>query len=57
MTRYTVIVEGAETGFSRDFDGEPQINFTFENQGAVYRVVTRAHDEYTDTPTLHAVIV
>lgn len=54
MTQYHVIVAGQDTGFSHDFDGEPQINLTFERDGQVYKVVTRAHDEDGDTPTLHA---
>jgi hypothetical protein len=53
MTSYRVIVEGSEP-FSYDFDGEPQINLTFEHAGTVYKVVTRAHDEHADTPTIHA---
>jgi hypothetical protein len=55
-TSYHVIVEG-QAPFTHDFDGEPQINLTFEREGAVYKVVTRAHDEDADTPTLHAEIV
>lgn len=54
MTSYHVIAEGQE-GFTYAFDGEPQINLTFEHEGTVYKVVTRAHDEDTQTPTLHAV--
>jgi hypothetical protein len=54
MTRYHVVVEG-ENGFTADFDGEPQINLTFDHDGQVYRVVTRAHDEQAETATLHAV--
>lgn len=57
MTNYRVIVEGSEETFSHEFDGEPQINLTFENEGIVYRVTTRAHDEEADTPTLHAKIM
>ena len=57
MTSYHVIVEGRETRFTQAFDGEPQINLTFENNGIVYRVTTRAHDEDAETPTLHAIIV
>lgn len=57
MTSYRVIVEGENAGFAHDFDGEPQINLTFEQNGTVYRVTTRAHDEETDTPTLHAQVV
>jgi len=57
MTSYHVIVEGQKSGFTHEFDGEPQINLTFKNEGTVYRVTTRAHDEGADTPTLHAAIV
>jgi hypothetical protein len=57
MTNYRVIVEGNGPGFTHEFDGEPQINLTFENNGTVYRVTTRAHDEDADTPTLHAEVV
>jgi len=57
MTQYRVIVEGQDAGFTHEFDGEPQINLTFEQNGTVYRVTTRAHDEDADTPTLHATIV
>lgn len=57
MTSYRVIVEDGETGFLHEFDGEPQINLTFENAGTVYRVTTRAHDEETESPTLHAKVV
>lgn len=57
MTSYHVIVEGSDTGFTYDFDGEPQINLTFENKGQVYKVVTRAHDESSETPTLHAQLI
>lgn len=53
MTSYRVIAaDGRE--FQHTFDGEPQINLTFESDGHVYKVVTRAHDEPGDTPTLHA---
>lgn len=55
MTSYRVIVEGTSDGFHRAFDGEPQIDLTFEHDGGVYRIVTRAHDEDTqDEPTFHA---
>ncbi len=59
MTRYRVIVEGEDRSFDHDFDGEPQINLTFENEGVVYRVTTRAHDEAPDgdIPMLHVRIV
>ncbi len=57
MTHYRVIVAGQDTSFSHDFDGEPQINLTFEQDGHVYKVVTRAHDEESDTPTLHAELI
>ena len=57
MTQYRVIVAGQNTSFSHPFDGEPQINLTFEQDGHVYKVVTRAHDEETDTPTLHAELI
>lgn len=55
MTTYRIIAEGTERNFEHAFDGEPQINLTFEDDGVVYRVTTRAHDE-DDTlpPTLHA---
>jgi hypothetical protein len=53
MTQYNVIVAG-EAPFSHEFDGEPQINLTFEQGGHVYKVVTRAHDEAAEAPTLHA---
>jgi hypothetical protein len=58
MTTYEIIVEGANKTFDHVFDGEPQINLTFEDNGVVYRVITRAHDE-DDTlpPRLHAQIV
>jgi hypothetical protein len=56
MNSYRVIVEGQES-FTHAFDGEPQINLTFEREGAVYKVTTRAHDEDTDQPTLHAELV
>lgn len=54
MTNYRVIVEGSEVSFAHEFDGEPQINLTFENDGTVYQVTTRAHDEDAETPTIHA---
>lgn len=54
MTHYRVIVVDQDTSFSHDFDGEPQINLTFEQDGHVYKVVTRAHDEKSDMPALHA---
>jgi hypothetical protein len=59
MTCYRVIVEGDDRSFDHDFDGEPQINLTFEKAGVVYRVTTRAHDEAPDSdiPTLHARII
>lgn len=53
MTSYYVIVAD-QAPFTHAFDGEPQINLTFEHEGRVYRVVTRAHDEHMDVPTLHA---
>lgn len=53
MTRYHVIVDDNDN-FTQAFDGEPQINLTFEHNDAVYRVVTRAHDDHKNTPTLHA---
>lgn len=56
MTSYFVIVEGQE-GFTHKFDGEPQIDLTFEHADVVYKVTTRAHDEDAQTPSLHAVIV
>jgi len=55
MTNYRVIVEGGS--FDHQFDGEPQINLTFEHDGTVYKVVTRAHDEddgEQGAPVLHA---
>lgn len=45
MTIYRVIVEGEKKIFEYAFDGEPQINLTFEYNGIVYKVTTRAHDE------------
>jgi hypothetical protein len=57
MTHYCVIVAGQDTSFFHDFDGEPQINLTFEQDGHVYKVVTRAHDEDSDTPMLHAELI
>lgn len=58
MTNYRVIVEGEDGGFEHAFDGEPQINLTFEANGVVYKVTTRAHDEdEAATPTLHACII
>ena len=56
MNSYRVIVEGEE-GFTHTFDGEPQINLTFERNGAVYKVTSRAHDEDAAEPTLHAELV
>lgn len=56
MTSYRIIVENGES-FTHAFNGEPQINLTFERDGVVYKVITRAHDEDTDTPTLHARII
>lgn len=53
MTSYRVIVNG-HPEFSFEFDGEPQINLTFEHEDCVYRIVTRAHDEHSEVPTLHA---
>jgi len=59
MVRYHVIAQGGS--FDHEFDGEPQINLTFEHDGSVYKVVTRAHDEAADadaaTPMLHAELV
>ncbi|WP_156350684.1 hypothetical protein [Sphingomonas sp. Leaf20] len=58
MTIYHVIVEGEEKTFEYAFDGEPQINLTFEDNGIVYKVTTRAHDENDKfSHTLHAEIV
>ncbi len=57
MTRYRVIVARQDTNFAHDFDGEPQINLTFEHDGHVYKVVTRAHDEEAKTATLHVELV
>lgn len=57
MIRYHVIVTGNDHSFSHEFDGEPQINLTFEQDGHVYKVVTRAHDEDAGTPTLHAELI
>ncbi len=58
MTNYHVIVEGEDGGFDHAFDGEPQINLTFEVDGVVYKVTTRAHDEdEVATPTLHARVI
>lgn len=57
MTTYRVIVEGSDQTLTHEFDGEPQINLTFESGGHVYKVTTRAHDEHADGPTLHAALV
>ncbi len=57
MTSYRVIVDGNDASFTYEFDGEPQINLTFEQNGTVYRVTTRAHDENSVMPMLHATIV
>lgn len=57
MTKYQVIVEGSEETVSHEFDGEPQINLTFESGGKVYRITSRAHDEHADQPTVHAIVV
>ena len=57
MTTYHVIVEGGNQGFGHTFDGEPQLGFTFEVDGAVYKVTTRAHDEDMQKPTLRASLV
>lgn len=40
MTSYHVIVESSDARFIQDFDGEPQINLTFESEGQVYKVIT-----------------
>ena len=57
MTTYRIIVEGDDRNFTHAFDGEPQINLTFEDNGVVYRIITRAHDEdNTSPPTLQAQI-
>ena len=57
MIEYRVIVSSENRRFSHSFDGEPQINLTFERDGHVYKVVTRAHDEEAavgnDQPTIH----
>lgn len=57
MTNYRVIVEGRDEPVHHEFDGEPQINLTFEVDGSVYKVTSRAHDEDAEVPTLHAVAV
>lgn len=57
MTKYRVIVEDSNDIFSHAFDGEPQINLTFEAEGVVYKVTTRAHDEDLQEPTLHVRVV
>jgi hypothetical protein len=57
MTNYRVIVEGSDETVSHEFDGEPQINLTFENDGKVYKITSRAHDEHADEPTVHAVLI
>lgn len=61
MIEYQVIVVGENRRFSHAFDGEPQINLTFEQDGCVYKVVTRAHDEDATVedgePTIHVKIV
>lgn len=55
MIEYRVIVEGETQDGQHAFDGEPQINLTFEMNGGVYRVTSRAHDEHATSPTIHAV--
>lgn len=57
MTKYHVIVEGSGQTLTHGFDGEPQINLTFEDNGKVYKVTSRAHDEQAGEPTLHAVLI
>lgn len=57
MTTYRIIVTGRDETFTHDFDGEPQINLTFEAHGSVFKVVTRAHDEDAPEPTLHAEVI
>lgn len=55
VTKYQVIVDGDATHHEHEFDGEPQINLTFTMEdGKVYRVTSRAHDEAADRPTIHA---
>jgi hypothetical protein len=56
MTSYRVIVKDGRS-FTQTFDGEPQINLTFENEGKVYKVITRAHDEVKEEPTIHAELI
>lgn len=56
MNNYRVIVDGEER-FTYEFDGEPQINLTFEREGIVYKVTTRAHDEDASSACLHAEVV
>jgi hypothetical protein len=57
MTTYHVIVEGENKPLEHAFDGEPQINLTFEIDGTIYKITTRAHDEPDTSPTVHARIV
>ena len=57
MTKYCVIIEGAAETLTYEFDGEPQINLTFEKDGKVYKVVSRAHDESAAEPTIHACLI
>ena len=57
MTNYRIIVEGSDETIHHEFDGEPQINLTFESGGKVYKITTRAHDETADEPTAHAVLM
>lgn len=55
MTKFVVVVEDSTESLAYEFDGEPQINLTFEVDGSVYKVTSRAHDEHADKPTIHAV--
>lgn len=56
MIKYQVLIEGDDTLHEHQFDGEPQINLTFTMEdGKVYRVTTRAHDDHSSRPTIHAV--
>lgn len=58
MTKYQVIVEGDDAQHEHEFDGEPQINLTFTMEdGKAYRVTTRSHDEDSERPTIHAILI
>lgn len=58
MVKYQVVVEGDDARHEHEFDGEPQVNLTFTmDDGKVYKVTTRAHDEEADHPTIHAILI